>query len=499
MDHRGVFRAVSLLPLLMVSACGAPVVENNDPGMEEENPAEQPPDIRGSQRPDGGTTITHDREDARPDTAADTGVQAADVGRDAMATEPDAGPSTLPEDGGTFTAEDGGTFTADGGGADGRPVPILFDTTVLHDVKIMVDAQYLTMLDTDRVNRVPATFTYDGTTLMRVGLRKKGSFGSYVPLSEKPAFSVDFEEFVPNQNIAGIDKVALNNCRQDPTLVAEHTGYELYRRANLPAPFTAHAVVTFNGAVKGIYVVSEATNKGFLRRNFGRANDEGNLYEAPGDVDFVASPARMELKREVDEMRRRDDMVALAAAVRNTPPANWVTVVGPLLDIPSFITGYVIDGLANHWDSYPYNGNNYYMYHRPTDGRFMMIPHGMDSLFRLDARFGYIFANNAGLLDLYGTAAPPNTSCRACGVDGELARRVRAVPALDTQYRAEVQRVLREVWDLAALNARIDQVSKLIHATKYTNSAVVRDVAAFDQNIPIARKFLADQRARYLK
>jgi hypothetical protein len=416
-----------------------------------------PADAQGS-RPDGG--------------AADA---AAGAGADAGPSRPgDAGPE------------------ATGTGAP----PLVFDLTVLHEVKIVVEPQYLPMLETDRVSRVPAMFSYDGQIIGRAGLRKKGSYGSWTQLSGKPAFTVKFDEFVPGLKIQGLDKLSLNNCRQDATLVAEHVGYELYRRAKLPAPFTAHAVVTFNGAVKGIYVVAEATNKGFLRRNFGKDNDEGNLYEGGylGDVDFVLNPERLDLKREKEEMRTREDVVALARAIRTTPVAEWANVVGGLLDIPAFISAYAIDGLTNHWDSYPYNANNYYLYRRPTDKRFIMIPHGMDSLFQIDVVFG-----QRALMDVYWTMPPPNGSCRACGLDGDLARRLRAVPALDAEYRGELQRILREVWDLDVLNARIDQVARLVRGAKLSEAAIAADARKFDQHIPAARKFLADRRAQLLR
>src|SRR5207247_6678454 len=100
-----------------------------------------------------------------------------------------------------------------------------------------------------------------------------------VPLSGKPSFSVKLDEFLPEQNLDGLHKIILNSAHDDPGFVNEHIGYTALRWVGLPSALSAHGVVTFNGAVKGFYVVKEAVDKQFLARVFGRANRTGNLYE----------------------------------------------------------------------------------------------------------------------------------------------------------------------------------------------------------------------------
>ncbi len=414
-------------------------------------------------------------------------VEREGVGRDRLVPEKDAASVDVVM---KAASPDGPAAVVVGAGS---PV---FDVSVLHEISLQVDPPYLTMLENDRIKRVPATFSFDGQTIAKVGIRKKGSYGSYAKLTEKAAFTVKFDEFVPGTKFMGVEKIALNNCRQDPTLVAEHTGYELYRRANLPAPLTAHAVVTFNGVVKGIFVVAEATDKTFLKRIFGKDNGGGNLYEGGylGDLEFVLRPEKLDLKGEIEDMRSRADVTALAETIRTAPAEKWVDAVGARMDLPAFTTSYAIDGLINHWDSYSYNTNNYYLYHRPTDDRFVLIPHGMDSLFQVDVVFG-----PRNLLDVLWTKPPPDGSCRACGLAGDLPRRLRAIPALDAAYRAEIQRVLREVWDLPAINARIDRVAALLRGSKRTDPAFVADLNKFEQYIPAVRKFLSDRKTALFK
>jgi len=365
-------------------------------------------------------------------------------------------------------------------------VATVFDTRVLHEIAITVEEKDLATLDRDRSRRVPCTFTFDGHAYVMVGIRRKGGINSLSPLSEKPAFSIKLNAFIKHQRLFGIDKLILNNARQDVAFLNEHLGYELYRRAHLPAPLTAHAVVTFNGEPRGVYVIKEAVDRQFLVRNFGVADAGGNLYEGscPFDdpcTDFLEQPQRMELKRQGEERRNRDDLRALVKVVRETPEAEWVRAVRERLDLDGFLTGCAIDALANHWDSYSGNVNNYFMYDRSSDGRFVFIPHGMDSLFGVDGVYPDI--------EVRSPFAPPK---------GRLAEDVREAPALAGAYERAIQRVLREAWDERALMERIEQVGRTLHSTTRTDPRTQADLARFDGAVDRVRRFIVQRKAKWL-
>jgi len=101
--------------------------------------------------------------------------------------------------------------------------------------------------------------------------------------------------------------------------MSEHTGYQIYRMAGMPAPLTAHTLVTFNGKPYGLYVIKEAINKDFLARNFGEKNNQGNLYEGTWPADPGENASGLELKNEKEEMRSRADMIAFNKASKMTP------------------------------------------------------------------------------------------------------------------------------------------------------------------------------------
>src|SRR5690349_5423728 len=189
--------------------------------------------------------------------------------------------------GGTPGVDAPGGDPGDGGATPPAGVHV-FDPAVLHDVVITVAAGDLDELDTNTDARVPCPISYDGETVAMAGIKKKGQT-SQRPLSGKPGFSIKLNEFVSGQKLDGLKKLLLDNAVQDPSFLTGHLGYQVYRRAGMPAPRTAHAVVTFNGEVKGIYVVEEATNTQFLAAAYGDGLGSGSLYEGPWD--FRQGPA----------------------------------------------------------------------------------------------------------------------------------------------------------------------------------------------------------------
>jgi cysteine-rich repeat protein len=344
----------------------------------------------------------------------------------------------------------------------------VFDPTKLHSIDIDVDPMYWSQLENDKVNRVPCKVTWNGDVIDNAGCRKKGGIGSVQPLSGKPGISIKFDSFKNGQDLHGLEKIILNNAVQDSSFLNEHLGYEVYRRMGIPAARTAHGVVRLNGETKGIYVVAEAVSEQFLAANFGKGNDEGNLYEAPAFVDFVTDPMGLDLKDEVEEMRSRDDLLAFSEFVKNEPDATFVAGVKNMVDLDRFITGYAIDAIFDHWDGYSYViVNNYYMYNNPGTKRFVFMPHGMDQLFD-DLNFD---------VDSWPK--------------GRLSQRVRENPALDKQFHDAIITVLKTAWNVPELTARIDQVESVLGTNTNMDPAAMNDLASFSSNVNSVRDAVA--------
>lgn len=384
----------------------------------------------------------------------------------------------------------GGDDDGPGGGGDGGPAPgedgggtvdddtaAVFDPDVLHQVAIEVADEDVAALDEVSDTRVPCTLTYDGVTLEDVGVRNRGQT-SFRPTDQKLGFNLKMNEFVAGQRLHGLKKLVLGNTVQDESWSIEAMTYLVYQRAGLPAPRIAQAVVTFNGEVKGIYTVVEVVNDQFLERHFGDGNGDGNLYEGPWD--FPQGVDAADLKDEVEEMRSRDDLEALTAAVMDSDDGDLVAALDPLLDVDQFVRTAAIDMVTCAWDGYTIAAWNFYLYHRPDTDELVFLPHG--------ANWPYWVAD----LDPYDVDFRPWSAEEPAGY---LARRMVEVPELDNRFRDQVADVAGEPFDAAALHARIDQIEAVLETADDSAPAVADDLATFAGGVETARAWVTDREA----
>src|SRR5687768_14700595 len=68
-----------------------------------------------------------------------------------------------------------------------------------------------------------------------VGIHLKGAAGSFRPLEDKPALTLNMDKFKYGQDFHGLDKFHLNNSVQDPSYMTELICGELFRAAGVPA------------------------------------------------------------------------------------------------------------------------------------------------------------------------------------------------------------------------------------------------------------------------
>ena len=309
----------------------------------------------------------------------------------------------------------------------------------------------------------PATVRIDGETIDNVGIRKKGFVGSVTPV--RPSLKISFDEYEPDRTYLGLDRLTLNNNRQDPSQANACLSYRIFREAGVAAPRCNFAVVTVNGQALGVYSNVESLRRGFLRQNFG--DDSGNLYEGaiadfrPVWVDNYESKPGNDTDR--------SDLQALVDALA-PDDADVESRLEPILDVDAFLTFWATEVLVGHWDGYAGNRNNHYIYRDPSSGRFFFIPWGPDSAFVHDNPF----------LDF---AAPP--SVRAVAM---LTERLYDQPALRARYQARLQELLDQVWDEDALVAEVDRIEQMLA------DHVTVDPASFAAGLQRIRDYVTTQR-----
>lgn len=277
---------------------------------------------------------------------------------------------------------------------------------------------------------VPATVLVAGQTFSEVGIHLKGAAGSSRGIDDKPALTLNFDKFKPDQTCFGLEKFHLNNSVQDDSYLNELVGSELYRRAGLPTARATHAWVTLNGRDLGLYVLKEGYDRLFLKRNFPPGKAElGNLYDGGFLQDITE-----ELKRDVGKgPEDRQDLQALVKAA-DTPVVQRQARLEAVLDVDRFLTFLSGQILTDDWDGYARNRNNYRLYFGPPTGRAVFIPHGMDQLFTET-----------------GSSIEP-------GWGGMLAQQVLEVPSFRDRYRERLTSMLTNHFTPAVLSNQLQNV-----------------------------------------
>ncbi len=369
------------------------------------------------------------------------------------------------------------------------PSADLFDPAVLHEISLVLADDALAVLTAQTwpysEDRVPVRLAVDGVTVDDAGVRLKGGFAQSQAMDGKPGFSIKTDELVEDQDLFGVTRFTLGNAWWDDSFVAEDLVYEVYRAAGIPVARTAMARLTVNGEVFGLYVMREAYNQRFLERHFDDAG--GNLYESPGDVDVLDTDLELRTNEEANDTR---DLQAVADVVATVPAPQYRAAIEELVDVDELLTYWAIEAVTAHWDGYLYDvtqagrdgnpwANNYYAYHDPDSGRFVIIPAGADLAFGIGMPPGALDAQVPVLLP-----PKPNAS---------IAVRLWEDPAFRGELAARLAQVLDDAWDEAALVARADLFAEHVRADGLTGTREDTTMDAFEQALAERKAWIAQR------
>ena len=244
------------------------------------------------------------------------------------------------------------------------------------EVAIELSEEAISSLEAEPRVYVEADVTFEGVT-HHVGLRLKGQ-NSFQPIGEKPSFRISVDQYDPNERIASLKDIVLNNMANDPSMMHERLAYLVAREAGLPASRATHARVTVNGEFYGLYTALEAVKKRMLKRWF--EDEEGPLFEAP-DVDFADQYIdAYELESGDDD---RSALEGLAAALAMADPDEALAAAAEHADVDQLIRFWATCAVIGQFDSFPYSnpGDDYFVYVDPTDRKIRVLPWGMDETF----------------------------------------------------------------------------------------------------------------------
>ncbi|MBI1840182.1 MAG: CotH kinase family protein [Verrucomicrobia bacterium] len=303
-----------------------------------------------------------------------------------------------------------------------------FQGGLIPTMQIRIDAAGMDHLRKSGREYVKATVIEGARTYLEVGVHLKGAAGSYRPVDDQPALTLNFDKFKPGQTFHGLEKLHLNNSVQDSSYITELLCGELFLASGVPAARTTHAIVELNGRKLGLYVLKEGFGKQFLRRHF--SNPKGNLYDGGFLRDINETMQRIS----GDEGDGQPAAEALVKACAIQDPAARMAALEKRLDLDRFVSFIAMEMMVWHWDGYLMKRNNYRLYHDVDSNRAVFFPHGMDQM----------FWNPTGRI-------PP-------GAEGMVAQAVLSSPAGAELYRNRIAWLTTNVFLAEALTNRIHQV-----------------------------------------
>jgi spore coat protein H len=254
----------------------------------------------------------------------------------------------------------------------------LFERGWVPDIVVELGAAEQAALRAAPRSYVPATLRQGTSLWHQVGVHLKGRT-SFRPLEDRPSLTVSFDRFVPGQRFYGLAKIHLHNAADDPTLLNEWLGAELFRAAGIPATRVGLARVGLSRRQLGLYVLKEGFTPDFLAAHF--PPPQGNLYEPvqgndiDGQMELVVGRVTDAGATDIEHGLR-----ALAQAALDPDPDRRWPRLESVLDLDRFLTFMALEVLLGHRDGYCIARNNYRVYQPPSPGKTVFLPHGMDVL-----------------------------------------------------------------------------------------------------------------------
>jgi spore coat protein CotH len=308
--------------------------------------------------------------------------------------------------------------------------------------------------------------TVDGVRIENVGIRKKGFIGSLD--KKRPSLKIKFSEYEKQDPIDGLDRLTLNNNKQDPSNLMQVLAYQLFNDSSTKAPRCNYAQVTVNGRPLGIYSHVESIRKPFLKRTFG--DSSGELFEGTVTDFFDDWMQKFETKNKRSKLSTLEKL----RAVLEKEELRY-DEINEVLDVRAFVRFWAMESLISFWDGYNNNQNNYFVYQNPETSKLHFIPWGIDSAFTETMPL-----------------PPFIISPKSVHSQSVLANRLFKLPEVQKLYRETMTTFLEEHWQEDKVLANIDRLEELLSEHK-------REDTKFSNAVQKLRSFVQSRRKSLMK
>lgn len=306
------------------------------------------------------------------------------------------------------------------------------------------------------------------------------------PTSKLP-LKINFDYF-GGARLNHIDKVSLGTNAFDTSQMRERLSVNMFRKMGVPAAKTAFAEVSLNGTLVGLYTIVQNINKRFVKQHIGTQDgaDDGNLYKCvsldrhgSAQQDLVCSlrwlgdqradyyrtegcatgysECGLVLKTNEDDEAKNgySDLIHFLNVLNNSADADFEVAIQEVFDVDSFLRQLAVNVVMVNLDSYLGRINNFYLYHRPDTGKFMMLP------WDLNMSYGH-YSQVEGLSDMTQYPVQDPLQGRSDRENYVLIERVLGVPTFKAQYLRYVQEFIDGHFTLDVHREMIAQYQTLI-------------------------------------
>lgn len=153
------------------------------------------------------------------------------------------------------------------------------------------------------------------------------------------------------------------------SLLAEALGFDLHRRAGIPAPLTEFLRLTVDGKAVGYHLAIERVNASFLRRN--KVAGGGNLYR----IRWMGRDVVTQHEKRNHRRRGHEDILEITDRLAKTSGDEEWKLIQESFNVPEVASYFAVNTVLSHWDGF---FNNYFPYHDTKNGKWEMYPWDQD-------------------------------------------------------------------------------------------------------------------------
>jgi spore coat protein CotH len=223
-------------------------------------------------------------------------------------------------------------------------------------------------------------------TILNVGIHVRGNTSRD---AAKKSFELSFNSYVFGRKYRGLEKMKLNGEHNDVSILRSKISCDLFTQCGLPSPRTSYIKLYINNEYKGLYIHVEHFDEEYIQKRFPNDNT-GNLFKCFYGSDLTYHGTNPTYYQNTYKLKTNEvvndysGLIHLIEVLYNSANANFVCEIQDVFDVDSYLRTLAVEILIGQWDGYAYNKNNYFLYERPSDGKFIFMEYDLDNTFGID-------------------------------------------------------------------------------------------------------------------